>query len=547
VGLEEVSNLECPNRMLPILIGAGLIIIGSLLQQRGSLEGFQSSTATSDETRQAALLREYRQEAVGVLSEFAAFKTSNATEYGKLTAAQQQVTESARAALQGFVAATTANITAANVASIKEKLGDLDGLISSVRSSINTLRDVTQRPSMTAQQLEALRVQTLAKVDMILGVLNSKQVKDDTDPVKNPKNTEGATMVANIKTDLTTTKGDLQTTYVIPADYDTTNFNATQRATLRNQILLTASEVDALERAAKLYLYKLLGQNDSYEYISKKSLEDYEQTFFGSRTSKSTSTQASSTTSTPQPAPQMAGAIPPAVPITTLEQPPATDLTKNIADSTVVMRQIEAFIQTIRYQTQLTMMQQQGVSPLTTQQQDDLRVYTLNLNLYLKELEPLFNRFTGNNQERLIFVTDVQQFKSINGIDVMPGYPSLIDLITTYNKSVQMLAMAKARTPAPSATELADLTKQYTTSKNALSVALGPYQTSPNRYIKAMTELYMQDINIPREGFANYGRTFENFQSMGNPYNMASPSVQQMYEFRLGKRMLVNQVGAYAQ
>jgi hypothetical protein len=28
---------------------------------------------------------------------------------------------------------------------------------------------------------------------------------------------------------------------------------------------------------------------------------------------------------------------------------------------------------------------------------------------------------------------------------------------------------------------------------------------------------------------------------------MASPSVQQMYEFRLGKRMLVNQVGAYAQ
>jgi predicted transcriptional regulator len=481
------------------------------------------------------------------LGEFAAFKSTNATEYGKLTAAQQQVTESARAALQGFVAATTADITAARIAEIKQKLGDIDGLISSVRLSINGLRDVTQRPSMTAQQLEALRVQTLAKIDMILGVLNSQKVKDDTDLVKNPKNTEAAKMVTDIKTDLTTTKEELTTKFGIPADYDTTNYNATQRATLRNQILLTASEVDALERAAKLYLYKLLGQNDSYERLYRMSADDYERTFFGNTQNKTGATQPAPTDATKQAQAGMPNMIPPAVPIQSLEQPPPTDLTKNIADSTVVMRQVDTLVETIKYRTTLLMMGEQGPPP-TASQQTDLKVYSDNLKLLLDGLEPIFQRFTGNMQEQQIFITDLNQFKSVYGTGAAMGaYPSLVPQITEYNRSVRMLLEAKKRTPAPAPAELAQFVTEYTTAKNVLSNAIAPYQTSSNRYIKAMTELYRVDINIPREGFSNYSRTFENFQSMGNPYNQASPSAQQMYEFRLGKRMLVNQIGAYAQ
>jgi hypothetical protein len=151
-------------------------------------------------------------------------------------------------------------------------------------------------------------------------------------------------------------------------------------------------------------------------------------------------------------------------------------------------------------------------------------------------------------QEQQIFITDLNQFKSVFGTGAAMGaYPSLVPQISNYNRSVRMLLEAKKRTPAPAPAELAQFVTDYTTAKNVLSNAIAPYQTSSNRYIKAMTELYRVDINIPREGFANYSRTFENFQSMGNPYNQASPSVQQMYEFRLGKRMLVNQIGAYAQ
>jgi hypothetical protein len=36
--------------------------------------------------------------------------------------------------------------------------------------------------------------------------------------------------------------------------------------------------------------------------------------------------------------------------------------------------------------------------------------------------------------------------------------------------------------------------------------------------------------------------TQEGFQSGGNPYNMVSPSMQQAYEFRLGKPAIISSV-----
>ena len=36
--------------------------------------------------------------------------------------------------------------------------------------------------------------------------------------------------------------------------------------------------------------------------------------------------------------------------------------------------------------------------------------------------------------------------------------------------------------------------------------------------------------------------TKEGFQSSGNPYNMVSPSMQQAYEFRLGKPAIISSV-----